>query len=165
MLDEPLRIMIICQQLLKLILTYTKGLNKVTSVQKEQLNRFQDILLQMLLEADYKCRCCQKVYRCYIFYEFNFSTSTMGPKFNLKKLQNFDARYLPSCKSKLLQQFLRASYISSIWNNPYLKCNSVYQLENNGWVKKDNTYHFKNFYGNQLSNYVIESLHIQNYFT
>lgn len=78
--------------------------------------------------------------------------------FDLKKLRSFDASNLPPCKSELLQQFLRANYISTIRNNTHLKNPSIYQPENNGWIREDNMYYFKWLDGDQLPNFVSDSL-------
>ncbi|GFV33018.1 uncharacterized protein TNCV_2023861 [Trichonephila clavipes] len=76
-------------------------------------------------------------------------------------LRKFDASNLPLCKSELLQQFLRANYICTIWNNAHLKHSTTYQLENNGWVLENDKYHFKWFEGDQLPSYVADSLKTQ----
>ncbi|KAF9416757.1 hypothetical protein HW555_005986 [Spodoptera exigua] len=65
---------------------------------------------------------------------------------------------LPPCKSELLQQFLRANYICCIWNNAHLKNPTTYEPVNNGWILENDEYHFKWFEGDQLPNYVSESL-------
>ncbi|CAF4946130.1 unnamed protein product [Pieris macdunnoughi] len=77
---------------------------------------------------------------------------------NPKKLKNFDASNLPPCKTELFQQFLRANYITSIWNNANEKRPSTFTPENNGWTFEDNQYHFYWFDGDQLPGLVSESL-------
>ncbi|CAK1552458.1 unnamed protein product [Leptosia nina] len=67
----------------------------------------------------------------------------------------------PTCKSELLQQFLRANYVCTIWNNAHLKNPTTYQPDNNGWVLKDDKYQFKWFEGDQLPSYVRDSLKTQ----
>ena len=54
--------------------------------------------------------------------------------------------------------FIRANYICTIWNNAHLKNPTSYGPENNGWVLKNEQYHFKWFEGDQLPNYVSDSL-------
>lgn len=90
----------------------------------------------------------------------SYTVSDVNEAFDRKKLRNFDASNLPPCKSELLQQFLRANYICCIWNNAHLKCPTIYKPENNGWVQENNQYHFKWFEGDQLPNYVSDSLEI-----
>ncbi|GFS80542.1 uncharacterized protein TNCV_3179191 [Trichonephila clavipes] len=58
--------------------------------------------------------------------------SDVNKAFDRKKLRNFDASNVPPCKRELLQQFLRANYACTIWNNAYLKNPATYQPENNG---------------------------------
>ncbi|CAH2242984.1 jg13427 [Pararge aegeria aegeria] len=88
----------------------------------------------------------------------NIEKNDINEAFSRKKLRNFDASSLPPSKSELLQQFLRANYVSSIWNNGNQPIPTIYQPENNGWVLEDNQYHFKWFEGDQLPNFVRESL-------
>ncbi|GFQ67160.1 uncharacterized protein TNCT_661961, partial [Trichonephila clavata] len=75
-----------------------------------------------------------------------------------RKLRKFDTSNLPPCKSELLQQFQRANYICTIWNNAHLKTPTTYQPANNGWILENNKYHFKWFEGDQLPSYVSDSL-------
>ena len=95
--------------------------------------------------------------RLQIFIE-SYSVSDLNEAFNTKKLRNFDASNLAPCKSELLQQFLRANYICSIWNNAHMKNPTKYDPVNNGWILENNQYHFKWFEGDQLPNDVSESL-------
>lgn len=88
----------------------------------------------------------------------SYTVSDVNETFNRKKLRNFDASSLPPCKSELLQQFLRANYICTIWNNAHLKNPTSYGPENNGWILENDQYHFKWFEGDQLPNYVSDSL-------
>lgn len=88
----------------------------------------------------------------------SYTVSDVNEAFNKKKLRNFDASCLPPCKSELLQQFLRANYICSIWNNAHLKTPTSYDPVNNGWILENDRYHFKWFEGDQLPNYVSDSL-------
>ncbi|XP_046591518.1 uncharacterized protein LOC124293671 isoform X3 [Neodiprion lecontei] len=88
----------------------------------------------------------------------SYTVSDVNEAFNRKKLQNFDASCLPPCKSELLQQFLRANYICSIWNNAHLQKPTAYKPVNNGWILENDHYYFKWFEGDQLPNYVSESL-------
>ncbi|KAF9421683.1 hypothetical protein HW555_002364 [Spodoptera exigua] len=88
----------------------------------------------------------------------SYTVSDVNEAFNRKKLRNFDASSLPPCKSELLQQFLRANYICCIWNNAHLKNPTTYEPVNNGWILENDEYHFKWFEGDQLPNYVSESL-------
>ncbi|XP_044730356.1 uncharacterized protein LOC123293560 [Chrysoperla carnea] len=90
----------------------------------------------------------------------SYTVSDVDEAFDRKKLRNFDASNLPPCKSELLQQFLRANHICCIWNNAHLKSPTIYKPENNGWVQENNQYHFKWFEGDQLPNYVSDSLEI-----
>ncbi|XP_052744418.1 uncharacterized protein LOC128199343 [Bicyclus anynana] len=89
----------------------------------------------------------------------SYTVSDVNEAFDRKKLRNFDASNLPP--SELLQQFLRANYICTIWNNAHLKNPTTYQPENNGWVLKDDKYQFKWFEGDQLPSYVSDSLKTQ----
>lgn len=73
-------------------------------------------------------------------------------------MRNFDAGSLPPCKNELLQHFLRANHICAIWNNAYLSKPTLRKPENNGWVLESGQYHFKWFEGDQLPNYVSDSL-------
>ncbi|CAK1544134.1 unnamed protein product [Leptosia nina] len=91
----------------------------------------------------------------------SYTVSDVNEAFDLKKLRNFDASNLPPCKSELLQQFLRANYVCTIWNNAHLKNPTTYQPDNTGWVLKDDKYQFKWFKGNQLPSYVRDSLKTQ----
>ncbi|KAF9406624.1 hypothetical protein HW555_013064 [Spodoptera exigua] len=88
----------------------------------------------------------------------SYTVSDVNEAFNRKKLRNFDASSLPPCKSELLQQFLRENYICCIWNNAHLKNPTTYEPVNNGWILENDEYHFKWFEGDQLPNYVSESL-------
>lgn len=88
----------------------------------------------------------------------SYTVSDVNETFNRQKLRNFDASNLPPCKSELLQQFLRANYICTIWNNAHLKNPTSYGLENNGWVLENNQYHFKWFEEDQIPYYVSDSL-------
>lgn len=88
----------------------------------------------------------------------SYTVSDVNEAFNRKKLQNFDASCLPPCKSELWQQFLRANYICSIWNNAHLQKPTAYKPVNNGWILENDDYYFKWFEGDQLPNYVSESL-------
>ncbi|CAK1552503.1 unnamed protein product [Leptosia nina] len=90
-----------------------------------------------------------------------YTVSDVNEAFDRKKLRNFDASNLPPCKSELLQQFLRANYICTIWNNAHLKNPTTYQPDNNGWVLKDDKCQFKWFEGDQLPSYVSDSLKTQ----
>ncbi|GFY45156.1 uncharacterized protein TNIN_144171 [Trichonephila inaurata madagascariensis] len=65
-----------------------------------------------------------------------YTISDVNEAFDRKRLRNFDASNLPPCKSELLQQFLRANYTCTIWNNAHLKSPATYQPENNGWASK-----------------------------
>ncbi|GFQ72538.1 uncharacterized protein TNCT_59011 [Trichonephila clavata] len=94
----------------------------------------------------------------------SYTVSDVKEAFDRKKLRKFDASNLPPCKpckSELLQQFLRANYICTIWNNAHLKTPTTYQLANNGWILENNKYHFKWFEGDQLPSYVSDSLKTQ----
>ncbi|GFR05626.1 uncharacterized protein TNCT_352671 [Trichonephila clavata] len=73
----------------------------------------------------------------------SYTVSDVKETFDRKKLRKFDASNLPPCKSDLLQQFLRANYICTIWNNAHLKTPTTYQPANNGWILENNKYHFK----------------------
>lgn len=88
----------------------------------------------------------------------NYTVSDINEEFNPKNLKNFDASNLPPCKTELFQQFLRANYITSIWNNANEKRPSTFTPENNGWTFEDNQYHFYWFDGDQLPGLVSESL-------
>ncbi|CAG5043316.1 unnamed protein product [Parnassius apollo] len=92
----------------------------------------------------------------------SYTVSDINEAFNRKKLRNFDASSLPSCKSELFQQFLRANYICCIWNNAHLKYPTIHKPQNNGWVQENEMkqYHFKWFEGDQLPNFVSDSLQI-----
>ncbi|XP_050679443.1 uncharacterized protein LOC126975556 [Leptidea sinapis] len=73
----------------------------------------------------------------------SYTVSDVNEAFDRKKLRNFDASNLPPCKSELLQQFLRANCICTVWNYTHLKNPTTYQPDNNGWVLKDDKYQFK----------------------
>ncbi|GFY67797.1 uncharacterized protein TNIN_468191 [Trichonephila inaurata madagascariensis] len=90
-----------------------------------------------------------------------YTISDVNEAFDRKKLRNFDASNLLPCKSELLQQFLRANYTCTIWNNAHLKNLATYQLENNGWAFENGKYHFKWFEGDQLPSYVSDSFKTQ----
>ncbi|KAG8241338.1 hypothetical protein J6590_088829 [Homalodisca vitripennis] len=82
----------------------------------------------------------------------------VNEEFNRKKLKSFDASNLPPCKAELLQQFRRANYIASVWNNAHMKLPSIVTPENCGWTLEDNQYQFHWFDGDQLPSFVSESL-------
>lgn len=88
-----------------------------------------------------------------------YQVSDINEAFSRKKLRNFDASSLPPCKSELLQQFLRANYVSSIWNNANHQIPSIYQPENNGWALENNQYHFKWFEGDQFRYQISLEIH------
>ncbi|GBP85642.1 hypothetical protein EVAR_102173_1 [Eumeta japonica] len=71
------------------------------------------------------------------------------------------SRRLEYAQNELLQQFLQANYICTIWNNAHLKNLTTYQPDNNGWLLKDEKYQFKWFEGDQLPSYVNDSLKTQ----
>ncbi|GFV16231.1 uncharacterized protein TNCV_4337491 [Trichonephila clavipes] len=64
----------------------------------------------------------------------SYTVFYVNEDFDRKNLRKFDARNLPTCKSELLQQYLRANYICTIWNNAHLKNPATYQPDNNGWI-------------------------------
>ncbi|CAG9763424.1 unnamed protein product [Ceutorhynchus assimilis] len=88
----------------------------------------------------------------------SYTVSSVNEKFHRKNIKNFDATNLPPCKSEPLQQFRRANYIASIWNNANTKLPSIFTPENNGWTLKENQYHFNWFDVDQLPAFVSESL-------
>lgn len=88
----------------------------------------------------------------------NYSVSNINEEFNRKNLKNFDASSLPPCKTELFQQFLRANYISSIWNYAHEKQPTIFTPEQNGWRLEENQFHFHWFDGDQLPRDVGESL-------
>ncbi|CAG9765833.1 unnamed protein product [Ceutorhynchus assimilis] len=88
----------------------------------------------------------------------SYTVSSVNEEFHRKNIKNFEASNLPPCKSELLQQFRRANYIASIWNNANTKLPSIFTPENNGWTLKENQYHFNWFDGDQLPAFVSESL-------
>ncbi|CAH2096953.1 unnamed protein product [Euphydryas editha] len=90
-----------------------------------------------------------------------YMVSDINEKFNQKNLRNFDASNLPPCKSELWQQFRRASYIASLWNNASMKMINIFNPENNGWTLQDGKYDFHWFDGDQLPGFVSESLEEQ----
>lgn len=73
-------------------------------------------------------------------------------------MKNFDASSLPPCKTELLQQFLRANYIASIWNNANEKLPTILTPEHNGWRLEENQYYFHWFDGDQLPGDISEFL-------
>ncbi|KAG8304744.1 hypothetical protein J6590_086693 [Homalodisca vitripennis] len=73
-------------------------------------------------------------------------------------MKSFDASNVPPCKAELLQQFSRANYIASVWNNAHMKLPSIVTPENCGWTLEDNQYQFHWFDGDQLPSFVSESL-------
>lgn len=75
-----------------------------------------------------------------------------------KKLKNSDAPTLPSCKTELTQQQLRARYISSIWRNAHLKIPTDLRPENNGWTEIDGKLQFFWFDGEQLPKSVVDAI-------
>ncbi|GBP62840.1 hypothetical protein EVAR_44695_1 [Eumeta japonica] len=80
----------------------------------------------------------------------NYSVNNFNEAFNRKNLKNVDASNLPPCKTELFQQFLRANYISSVWNNANVKLPTIFTPEHNGWRFEENQYHFHWFDGEQL---------------
>lgn len=56
------------------------------------------------------------------------------------------------------QQFHRANYIASIWNNAYIQNPSIFSPENNGWVMENGQYNFNWFHGDQLPSFVSDLL-------
>ncbi|GBP72610.1 hypothetical protein EVAR_50912_1 [Eumeta japonica] len=95
-----------------------------------------------------------------------FRKGKSKPYKTLKKISRVPGSFqelcnLPPCKSELLQQFLRANYICTIWSNAHLKNPTTYQPDNNGWILKDQKYQFKWFEGDQLPSYVSDSLKTQ----
>ncbi|GBP79264.1 hypothetical protein EVAR_87359_1 [Eumeta japonica] len=89
----------------------------------------------------------------------SYTVSDVNEAFNRKKLRNFDASNLPPCKSELLQQFLRANYICTIWSNAHLKNPTTYQPDNNGWILKDQNTNSNGLKG--ITSYVSDSLKTQ----
>lgn len=87
-----------------------------------------------------------------------YTVADVNEDFNRKNVKNFDASNLPPCKSELLQQFHRANYIASIWNNAYMKNPNTGSPENNGWIMENDRYNFNWFDGDQLPSFVSESL-------
>ncbi|GBP87341.1 hypothetical protein EVAR_17486_1 [Eumeta japonica] len=87
-----------------------------------------------------------------------YTVADINEEFNRKNLKNVDASSLPPCKSELFQQFRRANYIASIWNNAHEKHPSTLSPENNGWILKDRQYDFNWFDGDQLPSFVSDSL-------
>ncbi|CAH0721911.1 unnamed protein product, partial [Brenthis ino] len=87
-----------------------------------------------------------------------YTVVNVNEEFNRNNLRNFDASSLPPCKSELLQQFRRANYIASIWNNAHEKQPSTLSPENNGWILKDSQYDCNWFDGDQLPSFVSDSL-------
>lgn len=73
-------------------------------------------------------------------------------------MKNFDATNLPPCKSELRQQFRRANYIASVWNNASAKMINILNPENYGWTLEDDKCHFHWFDGDQLPDFVSQSL-------
>ncbi|XP_049316764.1 uncharacterized protein LOC125779446 [Bactrocera dorsalis] len=88
----------------------------------------------------------------------NYTVCDVNEAFQRKKICNFDGNSLPPCKSELFQQFRRANYISSIWNNAHKKIPSIHEPANNGWVQVNSQYNFKWFEGDQLPNFVSDAL-------
>lgn len=88
----------------------------------------------------------------------NYRVSNINAEFNLKNIKNFDASSLPPTKSELFQQFLRANYITSLWNNADKKLPTTFAPENNGWTLEDGQYLFYWFDGDQLPEFVSDSL-------
>ena len=84
--------------------------------------------------------------------------STIYEKFNRKNIRSFDASNIPPCKNELFQQFRRANYIASIWNNAHTVHVNIVSPEDNGWTLEDNQYHFKWFDWDQLPMFVSELL-------
>lgn len=82
----------------------------------------------------------------------------VNEKFMQKNMKNFDATNLPPCKSELRQQFRRANYIASVWNNASAKMINIFNPENFGWTLEDDKYHFHWFDGDQLPDFVSQSL-------
>lgn len=88
----------------------------------------------------------------------NYSVNSINEEFNRKNLKKFYASNLPPCKTELFQQFLRANYISSIWNNANEKLPTIFTPEHNGWRLEENQYHFHWFDGDQLPGDISEFL-------
>lgn len=87
-----------------------------------------------------------------------YSVSDVSEEFNRRSVRNFDSCNLPPCKSELLQQFYRANYIASIWNNAHTQNFPGFSPENNGWTLNENQYQFYWFDGDQLPSLVCELL-------
>lgn len=92
------------------------------------------------------------------FFINNHTVSDINEEFNRKNVKNFDACYLPPCKSELIQQFRRANYIANIWDNAHVQHSTNFIPLDNEWTLKENRYHFHWFDGDQLPNFVSESL-------
>lgn len=87
-----------------------------------------------------------------------YTVSDVSEEFNRKSVRNFDSCNLPPCKSELFQQFCRANYIASIWNNAHAQNLPDFGPENNGWTLDENQYQFYWFDGDQLPSFVSELL-------
>ncbi|KAF9411372.1 hypothetical protein HW555_009819 [Spodoptera exigua] len=59
---------------------------------------------------------------------------------------------------ELRQQFRRANYIASVWNNASAKMINILNPENYRWTLEDDKYHFHWFDGDQLPDFVSQSL-------
>ncbi|XP_054737911.1 uncharacterized protein LOC129244318 [Anastrepha obliqua] len=133
------------------------GENKLIEDSSEQKNIFNSI--QKYICSVYNVRNAIDVNsaRVQMFID-SYKVSDINEAFNRKKLRNFDASSLPPCENELLQHFLRANYICTIWNNAHLRKPTSHKPENNGWVLENDQYHFKWFEGDQLPTYVSDSL-------
>ncbi|KAF9408395.1 hypothetical protein HW555_011898 [Spodoptera exigua] len=58
----------------------------------------------------------------------------------------------------MLLKFRRANYIASVWNNASAKMINILNPENYGWTLEDDKYHFHWFDGDQLPDFVSQSL-------
>ncbi|KAF7990491.1 hypothetical protein HCN44_000296 [Aphidius gifuensis] len=85
----------------------------------------------------------------YIEFMKNYKPSDTKEKFK-KIVKNIDASNLPPCRNELYQQYLRANYIASIWNNAYLKNPTTLEPDGNGWTMGTEKYEFVWFEGEQL---------------
>lgn len=66
------------------------------------------------------------------------------------KVKNVDGSSMPPCEAELMNQFLRAAYITNIWRNAHRKITTTLSPIDNGWKVIDNSYEFDWFEGDQL---------------
>ncbi|KAK5641777.1 hypothetical protein RI129_010324 [Pyrocoelia pectoralis] len=81
------------------------------------------------------------------FFMFLKATENKNRDAVLDCASNLDAYLFPPSQSELRQQFLRASYVNSIWSNAHQKNPTLLTPEGNGWILENGNYVFQWFIG------------------